>query len=498
MRHQPWKRQRAARKVRAAPLLAFIGAATLVLAAPAPTTAQGVKGDAVTTVRYLTLRPMALDTVPIADVVTVDGVRMFDGHPVTCPPEPTQCTYYRPIGVQHAVAATQDVSGTAWGLGLQGLSATFHVRARADLGGDFTWPTSDDAFDAILAYAELQRSIYRVRLGRQRTVSGLGFSGFDGLDVLVEPWPWLSAEVYAGRSLARGLYEPRQEALQGVEPFVRDQEALLFGGVTRGDWASGSAAIRYQREIYSDRAGLLSERAALDLRSGLPGPFRLDASADYDFAFARVGKAHVTVRAPIPGDDGWLELTGRRYVPYFELWTIWGFFSPVAYHEAELRATALRWRPLVVWAGAGMRKYGDPDAPVILNPMTDTSQRYSLGARWTGGAWTAHGEYRLETGFGAFLSAGDAIVRWRAGERLALTARGTAFQQIEQFRVGNNVVVGGGVGADVALPGGLELRGGVDMYVQAYDNRPSAADWNQLRAWSMLAVPFGADPGVRR
>ena len=108
----------------------------------------------------------------------------------------------------------------------------------------------------------------------------------------------------------------------------------------------------------------------------------------------------------------------------------------------------------------------------------------------------ATGEYRLETGFGAYMSSGDAAVRWEANDRIGIRLRGTAFQQIEQFRVGENAVVGGGLGVDIAGPWGVDLRAGADLYTQAYENR-AGPDWDQLRAYSVLRVPFGNDPGMR-
>ncbi len=478
-----------------------LSCALLALLAAAPAAAQGVRGTATTTLRYLTLRPIQSDTVDAANVSAEDGQLVFDGHSVTCLAGGLQCVYYTPDDVAHAAVGTQDISATAWGFGVRGLSATFLLRGRADLGGDFTWPTSDDPFDAILAYAELQRSGYRVRAGRQRTLSGLGFSGYDGVDVLASPWRALRLEAYGGRSLARGLNDPASEALQGIEDFVRDQQAFLFGGAIEATpFAGTSLGLRYQREIWADRAGLLSERASLDFRSSLPGALsrvHLTGSVDYDFAFDRVGKARLSLRSPLPGDWGWVELTGRRYLPYFDLSTIWGFFSPTPYHEGEVGLTLRHWQPLTAWMSAGVREYGDPEISVIGSPISDRSVRYAVGARFRTGGVTTSGEYRLETGFGAVLNSGDAMLRWETGPRLALTVRGTAFQQIEEFRVGDNTVFGGGLGAELRLPGEARLTAGADVYRQAWDHRPSQADWNQLRAYSILSIPFGSDPGLR-
>lgn len=482
--------------------LAGVGAvAVCVVLGPgaADVSAQGLRGTATTNVRYLTLRPIEMDTVARADVVLEDeGFFTFQGQEVFCLSDELRCVRYVSSDVAHTALLTQDISATAWGLGVQGLSATIHLRGRGDLGGDFDWPTTDDPFDAILAYAQFHRSGYRVRAGRQRTLSGLGFSGFDGVDVSVTPAGWARLEAYGGRSLARGLHEPRHEALRALESFVMDQDAYLFGGfVEVRPAASTTVGVRYQREIWADRIGLVSERASLDVRSDLPGPLRMDGSLDYDFAFGRVGKGHLTLRSRLPDDWGSLEVTGRRYLPYFELSTIWGYFSPTAYHEAEVKATVVRFRPVTLWASAGTREYDDPEISVIGPAITGSSQRYGVGGRWTNGAWRATGEYRLETGFGAFLSSGDVQLRWAPSERWALTGRASAFQQIEQFRVGENAVVGAGLGGEAPGPWSTRIRAGADLYTQAYENRPGQADWDQLRAYTIVSIPFGADPGLR-
>lgn len=466
-------------------------------AGAAPADGQGYRGRLLTTGRYVQVRPLVKDTVLRTDVtVDEDGRTFFDGHPVVCVGE--RCSFYRAADVEHAVVLTQDVTATAWGFGVQGLSATLLLRGRADVGGAFEWPRSDDPFDALLAYAELTREDWRVRLGRQRTVSGLGFSGYDGVEGQYQALPWLLLEAYGGRSLARGLEEPRHEALEGIEPFLPDRNAWLLGGAVHAEpFAGTSAALRYQREIWSDRSALISERASLDVRTDALSPVALEGALDWDVAFGRVGKAHLRARTPLLDGRLVLEATARRYLPYFELWTIWGFFSPVGYREGELQA---RWVPrphLSVWGGAGVREYEDHDAPVILIPLTDDARWLALGGRVglpRGFGFT--GSYRFEDGFGAWLSSGDASLSWRRGDRFGVDVHGTAFQQIQEFRIGEGVVLGGGVGADVAVTRRIRLSGGLDVYRQTFENRPSAVDWNQTRGWTSLEVTLGEDPGL--
>ncbi len=462
--------------------------------------AQGVRGTATTTTRWVQLRGIEADSVPIDQVTrNADGTFTYLGQGVACFGG-DRCVYYRPGPRQDAVALTQDVSFTAWGLGVRGLSATGLLRARADLAGSFTWARSDDAFDAMLLYVELDRTPARFRLGRMQTTGGLGFSGYDGVHVMVGPLRSATVEAYGGRSLARGLAEPRNDVLRGLESFLLDRDAWLIGAAATAQPVAGlSIAGRYQREIWTDRSGLLSERAALDIGFTRLRRLTLSASADWDFAFERLGKADLTARMPVLSGPRslWLEATARRYVPYFELWTIWGFFSPVAWHEVEVLAG---WQPsgsLGLRGSAGWRRYDDTETVEVLSPLANDAARLTARVDWRSArGWLVQASYTLEDGFGAFLSSGDAGVRWQPRPELTLAIDSTAFQQIEQFRIGEGAVLGGAASGAWRVRDGLELSGGLSAYRQAFENRPSGVDWNQWRGWAALRIGFGRDPGM--
>lgn len=458
--------------------------------------AQQMRGTLSAMGRYLEMRPMARDTVDSAST-TIDesGRRVFEGRPVTCSAQ--TCTYFRPAPVENTVALTQDLSVASWGFGVEGLSANIFLRARQDIGGDFTWPRYDDPFDAVLAYAEFARERYRLRAGRQRSLTGLGFYSFDGLSAFLTPAGWVDIEVYGGRSLARALEEPRNQALAGVENFIPDNDAWLLGAAAELHASNGIAgSIRYQREIWGDRAALVSERASLDFRSSLLRLVTLEASADYDVAYHQVGKAHVTLRRQLLQNRLSLEATGRRYLPFFELWTIWGVFSPVPYHEAELQIGWNATERIDLWGTASLRKYEDADAAIFISPAEDVTKRVDLRARGRlTNELSIDGEYRLENGFGAFVSSGEASLSWNPSAKLRIGVYGTAFQQIFEFRTGEAAVFGAGATFDVALTSHMQLSGGGTFYRQAIENRPSAVDWNQKRAWLGLELTFGRDPG---
>lgn len=473
-------------------------AAALLWAAPPPAAAQSFRGSSTTTFRYLQVRPLVRDTVDRGQVSEgPNGELRFDGFPVTCEASGL-CTYLHSPATEDASTAYEDLRLTGWGFGIQGLSARLHARARQDLAGEFVWPRADDPFDLVTGYLQYNRGDVRARIGRQRSRSGLGFASFDGLSVLVEPERWVHAEIFGGRSLARGLHETRSEALRGVEDFLLDRDAWLFGGSAGVRAPHGTeATVRYQREIWDNRAALVSERASLDLRTALLRPVELRGSLDYDFAMGRVGKADVSAGVPLLEDRVHVTLSGRRYLPYFELWTIWGLFDPAAYHEGEVRARWQALEELQVWAAGAYRAYDETNASSIFGPLEDDAYRVTGGARWAVGPdLDLRGEYRMERGAGAFLSSGEVSAVWRPLRRLTVRAHGLAAQQIEEFRIGEGMVGGGGLSGDYRLGERLRLSGGASLYRRFFDNRPSAVDWNQFRAWSSLRVTVGGDPGV--
>jgi hypothetical protein len=461
-----------------------------------PLSAQDFVARATTVLRYFQLQPVLQDTVARSHVTQMpDGSFAFEGRPATCLPG-LPCTFYRVLPEEGALAGSQDVSVTAWGLGLRGLSATALVRARYRLDGDLFWPRSDDAFDALLAYAELQRGEVRVRAGRQETLSGLGFSGFDGASARWSPVEWLSAEGYAGRSLARGLQEAPHEALRAVEDYIPDRNAYLFGGFASARIGTAAAVgVRYQRAIWSDRSGLLEERASVDATSGLWGALQLEGALDWDVPLNHLGRAHLTASYVLPGVV--IEGTLRRYLPYFQLSTIWGFFSPVPYHEALVRARFSPFGRTSALLSTGVRRYSDTQRSDFIAPLTEDGWRAeaSLASAPRAG-WTTDATYRIEWGAGAFLSSFDAGVRWSPREGVVVGVIGTASQQILEFRVGEGRVFGGGLTAGIDLPSRARLDGGAALYRHAPEGRATESPWNQTRVWTSLSIAFGDEPAA--
>jgi hypothetical protein len=466
-----------------------------VAAVPARAAGQSYRGWTGVSAQVIELRPFGIDTVPRSQVITdTFGRQLYEGQEVTCVLADS-CTGYRALPEDRTVAATQDLSLTFWGLGVRGLSVTTLVRARARLGGTSFWPRQDDRFDAMLAYAQLARGPFRLRAGRQDLQSGLGFNAFDGVSGAFDRGAF-RAEAYGGVSLSRGLREPANEAFRGLDDFLPDYGTYLVGGGMTVRRYGTLLTARYHREILSDRSSFVGERASLDFSTVMPR-FRVSSAIDYDFSFQQVGKGHLTVSAPLRDGHWLLEVSGRRYVPYFELSTIWGFFEPVSYSEAMVR---VGWSPspaLGMRISGGARRYGDTATPVVLGPLRDDGWRMAAGASWrVAEAWTLDSRYQLEWGPGAFLSTGDVSARYQATPQLSASATATSFQQIEEYRLGQGRALGAGGSveygfrADATASGGASIirhRGGDDVF---------SSPWNQTRAWMSVRFDVGRDPGL--
>lgn len=475
------------------------GVLAVVLAAAGPAEAQGFRGWASSSVRWFEMRPLQLDTAAAGEAVAgPDGRLRIDGNPVSCTTPSVPCTYYRPGSSETAVVGSQDVGFTAWGFGVTGLSFTGLVRARDRLRGDLDWPLADDPFDVLVAYGQLQRGQLRVRVGRQDTPSGLGFSGFDGGAVRWDGGGWW-AEAFGGRSLARGLNETRREALRGIEDFVPDQEAYLWGGAAGVRWVRTSMGLRYQREIIADRSGLVAERAAMDVTTFLPGAVQVRASADYDVPFDRIGKAHLTLQKAFRDGRLLAEVEARRYVPYFELSTVWGFFSPVPYREGRVRLSAGLSRTTGLQLSLAAREYGDAAVATVFEPLEDRGWQAEATGRWSPGErLDLQAAWQLDWGNSAFLHSLDAAVGVRVADALRLRFTGTTFQQFEAFRLGDGRALGGG--ASIEWSANERVRVDAGALVLRQDAGRGATDdvWNQTRGWFGLRYAFGDDPALRR
>jgi hypothetical protein len=455
----------------------------------APVEAQfGMRGWATSHVRYVELRPLVLDT-----------ITGLDPRPDWCTPSLT-CTRYLTGTEQGATIGTQDVALTAWGFGLEGLSATLQLQARDQIDGEFDWPLlTDDPVRLLTGYLQYRSGPLRVRLGRQATTSTLGFRDYDGAAALWDGGAWW-AEAFGGRSLARGLLSPRRDAFEGLQQFLPDENAVLAGGVfgLRGDRASVS--LRYQRELLRDRSALLVERGAIEGQASLPARFRIRGSADWDFTFSNVTQARLTVEHALT-PRVLLEVGARRYRPYFDLSTIWGFFSPVGFNEARLGGRVGLGPSTGLDVSVAARQYDETGATSVLSPLRDHGIRVDAGAQHAFGPVGVDVRYEMDWGNSQFLHGADLSLRWSSSLRWSVGVTGTTLQQIAAYRLGDGRAWGGGVDARWEVLDGVEVSAS-GFLLRQDAGRSELADeandiWNQTRASAAIRYAFGGDPGLR-
>jgi hypothetical protein len=463
--------------------------------------AQSFRVTGSTNLRYVEARPFVRDSILVGEVGGSGLLRQTpDGHVVRCITGDAFCRGTRPGAPISTVPAVQDLEVSGWGFG-EGIRVFGHLRGWTAWGGNpDLWPRSDAAMEVLAAYGEMDREQFRVRAGRQWTTSGLGFYNFDGVGLLVRPVPGLTVEGQAGRSLVRGLNEPRTGgAIEAIDELAPVEPGLMLSTQVRYRPSPRLAlAALYHRDVRDDRAGLYAELARAE------GVFRfeggsVEASLEADLAGGEFNEARVRVRAP-PFRSTAVAAEIRRYRPYFELWTIWGAFAPVGFDEGRLDLTWARSRgDLIVRGEASYRSYDDSGmAEAIARFRTDG---WGLGATasWSPrDLWRAEGGYRMEVGFGAARSEGHAAVLRRLDDRGHVALRGMAFQRLYEFRLDHGVVLGLGMESALRLSDRSRIVGNLTSYRHLDRSDLSDMDWNQLRGGLRVQWTVGAEPGLAR
>ncbi|HEY6827303.1 MAG TPA: hypothetical protein VI259_10610 [Gemmatimonadaceae bacterium] len=447
--------------------------------------AQGVRWTATSVANYVELRPVAADSIPDSLTTGTGLVRSSGLGLVSCPAGHDQCYFYQSLDRIHTIPFTQDVTGTAWGLG-QGVSVYAHFRAASNLGGlTQLWTGEEDHFATLAAYVELNRDQWTARAGRQWLTSQLGVNNYDGASFAIRPARGVTLEAYGGRALVQGLSQPYTSGeLASADNIPPDDGGLIFG--VTGSWrASAADAINaeYQRVIRADRAGFYSDRASVDAVYTLDGTI-LTLQSQIDLATTAINEFVVRASRPFSARVGG-SIEYRHSTPFFPLWTIWGVFSPVGFNEARgdgrwQSADGKWWTTL----GGGYRQYQDTHTGVGFLPLRDNGWTLLATGGWRpGGSFDVNGSYRRDIGPGASKSDGSAGVRWTRSDDRWLGITASATQNIFEYRLANGYLLGAMLDAGIPLTPSLRIVGQVGAYQQIASNTPSTTvNWTQRRA----------------
>ncbi len=468
-------------------------------AAVRPARAQDVRVTGTTTVNFVQLRSLQMDSVLAANT-TGDGVVRLapDGRSVQCVAPSAWCYFYGNGSPVASAPALQDLQVSAWGLG-RGIRFYADFRGRAVVGGSNTlWPQADDHFDALEVYLEFARPKVVVRAGRQWDVGGLSFNNYDGASVLVRPWTAFSVEAYGGWTLQTGLNEPvTSGALAAVEPYAPDSRGLLFGVRAQARPAPPVLlSAVYERSTPESRSGLYSERMATD---GMfrAGRLSMDWAAQVDLASAQLNELRGQLLYT-PNQRMTVRAFARRHRPYFDLWTIWGAFGAVGFVEGGAGAS---WRSadgaLSVDGQASRRHYLNTGAEVDFAPLRANGWSLSgSGSMRLAPQWTVDAQYGLDLGFGAAKSQAGMQLRRALANGNSIALSGAAFQTADELRVSSGTVMGLGLSGVWRLSERSTVTGMVFDYQHAGRVPDSGPNWSQLRATLTCRWTVGAEPGL--
>jgi hypothetical protein len=474
--------------------------AALALGGARSMAAQDVRISGTSTMNYVQLRPVVLDSV-LASSTTGAGTTRLDarGRTVQClNPTATYCYVYASGATQSSAPALQDLRVSAWGFG-QGVRVYADLRGRAVVGGNTSlWPQANDHFDALEAYVELARPKFQVRAGRQWDVSGLAFNNYDGASVLLRPRSNFNVEAYGGWTLLTGLDEPvTSGALAAVEPYAPTSRGLLIGVRAQATPVPPvSLSAVYERTIASSRTGVYSDRVATD------GVFRtgrlsLDWAAKIDLASQALNELRSELLFT-PAPNVTVRAFARRHQPYFDLWTIWGAFGAVGFVEGGAGASWRRTDGAINLDGQVTRRhYLNTDAELDFAPLRANGWALSTsGAVRLASRWALNGQYALNLGFGTAESQGALELRRTLPAGSSLSLSGTAFQTADELRVNSGTVVGLGLSGVLRFTDRSALNGSVFDYRHMGAVPESGPNWNQLRATLSYSWTVGREPGL--
>lgn len=482
----------------------------LVLIVAEPLAAQGYRARVEGRFQAVSYRGLQLDSIAVADTVTGPngGPQTADGFAVRCQPSAPYCLFFRPGAVQRGAPFVTTADVSFWGFGVRGLSAHVNARAATDLESSGVWPGTDPALQLVTAYADYTAEWLTARAGRQLNSSRLGMIGFDGASLaLRDSRHGLDASIYGGWGLARGVALPvTSPALNPLDDFQPSERQVLVGGTLGWSPRWGDLRGEYLREVDPHTKYFVSERLGFAAVIRPVARWSVTGGADYDLAAGWWGSADATVGYAASSVTGSLGV--RRYRPHFDLWTIWGMFSPVPYHAVQGQVTVRALKRVQLRGRGEAYRYDDDAADTPLVDVEHSGWRGELGATaWLAAAWTIDAGFHREYGPGAASAGASGSVTYEPpNHTYALTAHAASMDRPLEMRFSESVLNLFGIDGSIEPRPGMRLDLGAIRYAENRD-RPDAAamDWGQWRITLRAMFAFGSGddlghlpPAIRR
>ncbi|MCA9763676.1 MAG: hypothetical protein KC544_11170 [Gemmatimonadetes bacterium] len=466
----------------------------LLATAMVPLAGQGYRVRLDSRLESVAWRGVAEDSIPATDVIAQPdgGFLTPDGHAARC--QGRTCFFYRAGAIQRGVPWVTRADVALWGLGVNGLSARVNVRLAHDLRGEeIVWPAAQPDLLLDEGYLEYARRAITVRAGRQFLLGRLGAYGLDGGRVVLRSSGGWEVGGYAGWGLARGIAVPVTDpALNPLDDF-QPRDRQVVAGVEAG-WNGSRVDVHaeYRREIDPAVDYFVSERASAALTLRPVSRIRLTSGGTYDLAFGQLGTADVAL--------SWLgprvavTVGGRHYRPFFNLWTIWGAFSPVAY-QAWHGAVDITPVPTVTLHARGERyRFEDTETATPTVDVEDRGWRYTTGISWRATPrWTIDAGHQAEFGPGAAALGYDGRVTFRPTDALTVGAHAARLRRPLELRFNDATVTSYGVDASYRPEAGWRFDLSGSTYHEDRD-RPDAAaiSWDQVRLSARFSFLIGS------
>jgi len=468
--------------------------ALLLAGVAAHAAAQGYRVRLDTHVQTASFRGVDLDSIPASDAVvgSSGGTETADGFAATCDFS-GYCHFYRPGAALRSAPLVQQADATAWGFGVTGLSLRANARLLTDLASADPWPGTHPTVQLLEGYAEYAGPWLTGRAGRQMFTSRLGPIGFDGARVLVRSAARrIDGDVYAGWGLATASSLPiTSPVLNPLDEYRPARRGLVFGGGLGWSGVRGSLRAEYERELESDTRYFISERAALSGEYRPAVRWSLSGGAEYDLAQGWWGTADAQLRYASPSLTA--SIGARHYRPHFDLWTIWGAFSPAPYNAG----TAGVWiRPLgrlELRASAERYDFAATETSTPLVDVEDAGWRTGMGATYSiTSRWSVDADLHSEFGPGASSWQLERALGYSPAAATIVTLRAARLRRPLELRFDDAAVTMFSLDAAFPLGNGLQAGMGAAQFKEQR-RRPDAAalDWNQTRLYLRITALLG-------